>query len=205
MPIFVPYFCVMFAYIEGTLVQKEATFAIVDVQGVGYHLRISLPTFSALEVGKKTKLYTHLQVREDAHTLFGFRDLAEKKLFLDLVSVSGVGANTAMIILSSMSAKEIQEAIASENLRVIQGIKGIGIKTAQRLILELKDKIKKENAELGNTSPAQTGSLAKAEALQALLALGLSKPLAEKNLETVSKKHGDSLTVEEYIKHALRT
>lgn len=195
----------MFAYIEGTLIQKEATFAILDVQGVGYHLRISLPTFSALEVGKKTKLYTHLQVREDAHTLFGFTHLTEKKLFLDLVSVSGVGTNTAMIILSSMTAKEIQEAIASENLKVIQGIKGIGLKTAQRLILELKDKIKKENTELGNIAPAHTGSLAKAEALQALLALGLSKVLAEKNLETVAKKHGESLTVEEYIKHALRT
>lgn len=195
----------MFAYIEGTLVQKEATFAIIDVQGVGYQLRISLPTFSALEVGKKTKLHTHLQIREDAHTLFGFQDLGEKKLFLDLVSVSGVGANTAMIILSSMSAKEIQEAIVTENLRVIQGIKGIGLKTAQRLILELKDKIKKENIELGSTLPAHAGSLAKAEALQALLALGLTKPLAEKNLETISKKYGDSLTVEEYIKHALRS
>jgi Holliday junction DNA helicase RuvA len=174
------------------------------VQGVGYQLRISLPTFSLLEVGKKVKLHTHLQIREDAHTLFGFNDLAEKKLFLDLVSVSGVGANTAMIILSSMSAKEIQEAIVSENLRVIQGIKGIGVKTAQRLILELKDKIKKENAELGSTNPAQVGSLAKAEALQALIALGLAKPLAEKNLEAISKKMGDSLTVEEYIKYALR-
>ncbi len=195
----------MFAYIEGVLVQKEATFAIIDVQGIGYHLRISLPTFSMMEVGKKAKLHTHLQVREDAHTLFGFIDLAEKKLFLDLVSVSGVGTNTAMIILSSMSAKEIQEAIATENLKVIQGIKGIGIKTAQRLILELKDKIKKENIELGSASPAHIGSLAKAEALQALLALGLTKQLAEKNLDTVAKKHGDALTVEEYIKYALRT
>ena len=194
----------MFAYIEGVLVQKEATFAVLDVQGVGYHLRISLPTFSALEVGKKVKLFTHLQVREDAHTLFGFRDLAEKKLFLDLVSVSGVGANTALIILSSHTAQEIQQAIVSENLRVIQGIKGIGIKTAQRLILELKDKIKKENADLGSTLPASTASLAKAEALQALIALGIAKPLAEKNLEAITKKFGDNLTVEEYIKHALR-
>lgn len=194
----------MFAYIEGVLVQKEATFAVLDVQGVGYHLRISLPTFSALEVGKKVKLFTHLQVREDAHTLFGFRDLAEKKLFLDLVSVSGVGANTAMIILSSHTAQEIQQAIVSENLRLIQGIKGIGIKTAQRLILELKDKIKKENADLGSTLPANTASLAKAEALQALIALGIAKPLAEKNLEAITKKFGDNLTVEEYIKHALR-
>ncbi len=194
----------MFAYIEGLLVQKEATFAVLDVQGVGYYLRISLPTFSALEAGKKVKLFTHLQVREDAHTLYGFRDLAEKKLFLDLTSVSGVGANTAMIMLSSLSVQELQTAIVKEDQRTIQGIKGIGIKTAQRLILELKDKVKKENADLGSALPAHTASVAKVEALQALIALGIAKPLAEKNIEAVGKKHGDNLTVEEYIKHALR-
>jgi holliday junction DNA helicase RuvA len=193
----------MIAYLEGVLVHKEPAFLIIDIGGIGYQVRIALPTYSALELGKKCKLHTYLLVREDAHTLFGFLDLIEKKVFLDLISVSGIGANTALVILSSLSVKELQQAIAGENTKLIQGIKGIGLKTAQRLVLELKDKIKKDSPDMigiGGTSP----SLAKSEALAALIALGLAKPLAEKNIETVSKKYGENLSVEEYVRYALR-
>ena len=194
----------MIAYLEGLVVHKEASFVILDLQGVGYQVRIALPTYAALEVGKKFKLHTFMQVREDAHTLFGFKELAEKKIFLDLTSVSGIGANTALVILSSLSITEIKNAIASENVSTIQGIKGIGLKTAQRIILELKDKILKENVDIGTTSPANIGSLVRAEALQALIALGISKLVAEKNLEAIAKKHGTDLGVEDLIRYALK-
>jgi Holliday junction DNA helicase RuvA len=194
----------MIAYLEGILIQKEPTFVILDVGGVGYQVRIALPTFSALEVGKRSKLQTYLLIREDAHTLYGFLDIVEKKLFLDLLSVSGVGANTAMLILSSLSTSEIQSAIVNEKVNVIQSVKGIGLKTAQRLILELKDKIKKENLDAVGLVQAGSPSLAKSEALQALLALGLTKIMAEKNIETICKKHGDNLSVEEMIRYALK-
>ena len=155
-------------------------------------------------------MHTFLHIREDAHTLYGFIDNEEKKVFLDLISVSGIGAGTAMIILSSLSTAEIQEAIVREDVRTIQSIKGIGNKTAQRLILELKDKIKKENMELANTIVSSPGSdtqrklLAKNEAILALTALGIPKNTAEKNLETIIKKHGNNLSVEELIKLALK-
>ena len=155
-------------------------------------------------------MQTFLHIREDAHTLYGFIDNEEKKVFLDLISVSGIGAGTAMIILSSLSTAEIQEAIVREDVRTIQSIKGIGNKTAQRLILDLADKIKIKNMELANTIVSSPGSdtqrklLAKNEAILALTALGIPKNTAEKNLETIIKKHGNNLSVEELIKLALK-
>lgn len=196
----------MFAYIQGELVQKEATYVILDVQGVGYHIKVSLNTSSAIGEEKKCKLHTYLQVREDAHTLFGFWDLEEKKLFLDLISVSGIGTNTAMIMLSSLATADIQQAIISENIKVIQSIKGIGLKTAQRLVLELKDKIKKENIEtLGVGKVSHTARImVKNEAIEALMALGLPKTIADKNIETIIKQKGEDLKLEELIRFALK-
>jgi Holliday junction DNA helicase RuvA len=199
----------MIAYIEGKLVHREPAFVIIDIGGVGYQIRISLNTYSALPTSAQCKLFTYLHIREDAHTLYGFLENQEKNLFLDLISISGIGANTALMMLSSLTTSEIKQAIASENVRVIQSIKGIGTKTAQRVILELKDKIKKENLELDSNnlsqpSQAKSGLIAKDEALRGLVALGLPKAVAEKNLDTVIKKHGDNLSVEDFIKFALK-
>ena len=133
----------MIAYIDGKLTYKDPTYVIIDIGGLGYHIKISLQTYTVLREGERCRLHTFLHIKEDAHTLYGFAENAEKKLFMDLISVSGIGPNTAVMMLSSLSYAEIQNAIASEDLRTIQSIKGIGSKTAQRLLLELKDKIKK--------------------------------------------------------------
>jgi holliday junction DNA helicase RuvA len=196
----------MIAYVEGKLAYKDPAYAIVDVQGVGYEVRISLQTYSALpEVGQKCKVNTFLNIRDDAHILFGFAEQDEKVLFLDLVSVSGVGPATALVMLSSLSSLEIRQAIMNEDLRVVQSIKGIGSKTAQRVILELKDKMRKESL----TAPVPflsggTGGHARNEALAALVTLGIPKPAAEKSLDVIIKREGDQLSVEQLIKLALR-
>jgi holliday junction DNA helicase RuvA len=203
----------MIAYLDGKIAFKDTTFAIIDINGVGYQVRISIPTSTAIGDNKTFKLYTYLQVREDAHTLFGFADLAEKNLFLDLTSVSGVGSNTAIVILSAMTIYEIRQAIASDNYKLLQNVKGIGLKTAQRIVLELKDKIKREGVGGNSTTITQDAPTshtakmlnAKNEALSALVALGVARATAEKNIETVIKKLGADLSAEELIKQALRT
>ncbi|HEV7348266.1 Holliday junction branch migration protein RuvA [Telluribacter sp.] len=196
----------MIAYVEGKLAYKDPAYAIVDTQGVGYEVRISLQTYAALpEPGERCKLFTYLNIREDAHVLFGFAEPDEKLLFLDLVGVSGVGPSTALVMLSSLSSPEIRHAIMNEDVRVVQSIKGIGSKTAQRVILELKDKMRKEAL----TSPlpmlrGTSGSQVRNEALAALVTLGIPKPAAEKSVDTILKREGDGITVEQLIKLALR-
>ena len=196
----------MIAYLEGKVAYKDPAYAIIDVQDVGYEVRISLQTYSALpEVGQKSKVFTYLNIRDDAHVLFGFAEPDEKTLFLDLVGVSGVGPATALVMLSSLSSSEIRHAIMNEDLRVVQSIKGIGSKTAQRVILELKDKMRKDS--LASPVPflaGVTGGSVRSEALAALITLGLPKASAEKSLDTILKREGDGLTVEELIKLALR-
>ncbi len=193
----------MFAYISGKLAHKEPTFAVIDVQGVGYQISISLSTYTALPLSGQCKLHTHLQVREDAHNLYGFHELAEKNLFLLLISVSGIGANTALVMLSSMSVSEIQTAIASGDVKAVQSIKGIGLKTAQRVILELKDKLQKE---VGNVPAAAANqqSAIRDEAVLALITLGYAKNVAEKNVTKILKTKGNDVKVEEVIKEALK-
>ena len=152
------------------------------------------------------KLFTWLQVKEDAHTLFGFSGELEKQTFLELISVSGIGAGTALMMLSSLTPHEVRKAIATEDLRTIQAIKGIGAKTAQRVILELKDKMKKLEL-AGDFIPGSVASVSnniKQEALNALVTLGFTKAVAEKNIEAIVKQKGDHLTIEELIKLALR-
>lgn len=199
----------MIAYIDGKLVHKDPAFVIIDVQGVGYQLKISLNTYAALKnTPERCRLYTYLHIKEDAHTLYGFFDTDEKKLFLHLISVSGIGPGTALLALSSMPAVELQQAIATENLRVVQSIKGIGAKTAQRMILELRDKVRKEAIsqfpDMPDLVSINTHNTNRSEALSALVALGIAKPAAEKTLDTIIKRDGADLSVEDLIKRALK-
>ncbi len=198
----------MIAYLNGKLTYKDPTYVILDVGGVGYQVKISLQTFSALPApNEMCKLHTFLLIREDAHTLFGFAEADEKLLFEDLITVSGIGPSIAIVMLSSLSSGEIRHAIVAEDVRVIQNVKGIGIKTAQRAIIELKDKFKKESflggatsSNIFNTQNATTRN----EALTALVTLGIPRATAEKSLEVIIKREGTELTVEQLIKLALR-
>ncbi len=200
----------MIAFIEGSLVQKEPTYVIVNVGGIGYQIFVSINTSFGLQPQQKCKLYTYFLVREDAQLLYGFKDLAEKKLFLHLISVSGIGANTAMVILSSLSTSEILTAIVEEDIATIRQIKGIGLKTAQRLVLELKDKVSKELKSgkeqpiLPTTSTSLNTSAIKEEAILALITLGISRPSAEKNVASIWKSHQGTISLEDLIKHALK-
>ncbi|WP_226390347.1 Holliday junction branch migration protein RuvA [Penaeicola halotolerans] len=196
----------MIAYLKGKLAFKDPTYVIIDIQGIGYEAKISLNTYSKIKDEEQVMLLTYLHIKEDAHTLYGFKEATEKRLFLDLISISGVGPNTALMMLSSLSAEELKTAIASEDIRVIQGVKGIGAKTAQRIVLELKDKIKKEG--LSENWTQNTGShqnTSRAEALQALITLGIPKAAAEKNIEAIIKQKGNDISIEELIKLALKT
>ncbi len=195
----------MIAYIEGELTHKEPTHAVIEAAGVGYHIRISLNTYSSIKgINGKCKLHTHLQIKEDAHSLFGFFEITEKRVFQELISVSGIGPGTAMVMLSSIDAIGVQQAIASEDIRTIQGIKGIGAKTAQRVILELKDKMKKDLLTSDNQINTFSYNTKRNEALSALVTLGISKNIAEKNLDAIIKKEGENLSLEQLIKLALK-
>jgi Holliday junction DNA helicase RuvA len=195
----------MIAFLKAKLVHRDPTFVIVDVQGVGYQLQISLQTFSDIKEHENVMLHTHLNIREDAHVLFGFSSQAEKKLFQQLISVNGVGPSTAIIMLSYMNSNELKSAIVREDAVSLQAIKGIGGKTAQRVIIELRDKLKKETWE--ETQPAISlgaHNTMRNEALSALLTLGLPKAAAEKSVDTVLKKSGNTITLEDLVKQALK-
>lgn len=191
----------MITHIQGKLVEKNPTDVVVDCNGVGYLIHISLHTFSKLPTGENVKLFTHLQVREDSHTLYGFSGITEREIFRLLISVSGVGANTARTMLSSLSPKQVTEAIASNDVVVIQSVKGIGLKTAQRVILDLKDKILKVYG-LEDVS-AVSSNTNKNEALSALETLGFARKQAEKVCEKIIQENPDA-TVEAIIKQALK-
>lgn len=196
----------MIAFVEGKIVVKEPTHVVLETHGIGYEIKISLNTFSSLQGEASCRLFTHLNIKEDAHTLYGFKEMGEKKLFLELISISGVGPGTAMMMLSSMGVTDLVTAIASGDVRSVKSIKGIGEKTAQRIILELKDKVGKDLGQGMATLPSSpTGyNSLKAEALQALLTLGFQKPAAEKALEAVIKKEGNQISMEQLIKAALK-
>src|ERR1700743_1113254 len=193
----------MYAYIDGKLVFKSAAFVVIDAGGVGYHINISLNTYSRLGDAERCKLFTWLHVKEDAHTLYGFIDEGERRLFLHLISISGIGPNTGRMMLSSVTPEEIQNAIVSGNVSMIQRIKGIGPKSAQRIVLELQDKLKKEGPETLIHMPVN--KTAKDEALSALVTLGFAKQAAEKVLDQELAKNSGNLTVEQLIKFALKS
>lgn len=191
----------MIAHIQGRLVEKTPTDVVIDCQGVGYQLHISLHTFSLLPDSDQVRLFTHLQIKEDAHTLFGFMEKSERELFRLLISVSGIGAGIARTMLSSLEPRQIIQAIGSGDVVTIQGIKGIGAKTAQRVILDLKDKVLKLY-DIDEVS-ASSYNTNKEEALSALEVLGFNKKLAEKVVEKLVKEQPD-MTVETIIKQALK-
>jgi len=194
----------MIDYIKGDLTELNPAYAVIETTGIGYCIHISLPTYSALQQQKTAKLFIYESIREDAHVLFGFLTQAERQLFLLLISVSGIGANTARMILSSYSAQEIQEMIASGNVAALNSIKGIGTKTAQRIIVDLKDKIIKV-AGISEQLPinAPINSLMKDEAVSALVMLGFSSAMSQKAVTKILNEQPD-IQVEQVIKLALK-
>jgi Holliday junction DNA helicase RuvA len=193
----------MIAFLKGKLVHKEPAFVIIDVNGVGYQVNISLTTFSEIKDKEDIRLSTYLQVREDAHVLYGFSAESEKTMFQNLISVNGVGASTAMVVLSSLPPQELRSAIIREDAATLQGVKGIGGKTAQRIILELKDKLRKEPYEETAGIQHRGHNTMRHEALTALVTLGISKVAAEKSIDIVLRKSG-SITLEELVRQALK-
>jgi len=191
----------MYAYLTGKLTEVSPTEVVVENQGIGYHVNITVNTFASIKDLEQVKLYTHLVVREDAHILYGFADERERKLFQLLISVSGVGPNTARLILSSLTTEEAFNAITSGNISVLQSVKGIGGKTAQRIIVDLKDKLMKQ--EIGIEKVDVSHNTLKDEALSGLLILGFSKGMAEKALNKVLKQTQID-SVEGLIKEALK-
>ncbi|MBJ6368018.1 Holliday junction branch migration protein RuvA [Snuella sedimenti] len=191
----------MITHIQGRLVEKNPTNVVIDCNGVGYMLHISLHTFSQIPDGEHLKLFTHLQVKEDAHTLYGFASSAEREIFRLLISVSGIGAGIARTMLSSLTPKQVREGIASNDVVLIQSVKGIGAKTAQRVILDLKDKILKIY-DLDEVS-APEGNTNKNEALSALEVLGFVKKQAERVVDKIIVAQPDA-NVETIIKQALK-
>ena len=191
----------MITHLSGKLVEKNPTYAIVECNGVGYFLNISLHTFSLLPADENIKIYTHLQVKEDSHTLFGFMDKAEREIFLLLISISGIGPSIARTMLSSLNPTQVRDAIANGEVATIQGVKGIGAKTAQRVIVELKDKVLKVQNMDEVSLPSNNTT--KEEALSALEVLGFNRRQSEKVVDRVLSQE-TSLSVEDIIKRALK-
>lgn len=193
----------MIYHVEGKLVEKTPTYVVIDAGGVGYVMQISLNTFSKIGDSEKCKLFTEqMYVRDDMPRFYGFADVAERNLFRLLVSVSGVGGTSALLMLSSLSAAEIQNAIATANVAVIKSVKGIGEKTAQRVIVDLKDKMGK--GDLSAEIFSNVNNTLKEEALSALVMLGFNKQGADKVLDKIIRTEGTGQTVEQLIKSALK-
>lgn len=192
----------MFDYISGSIARLTPTHVVVDNSGLGYLMAISLQTYAAIDGKDKVKLFVHQVIREDAHLLYGFATEQEREVFLLLLSVSGVGAGTARLILSSLSVGELQQAIATDNVNTIKQVKGVGLKTAQRIVVDLRDKIFKESADSSQIFAASNNT-SRQEALSALTMLGFAKAAAEKTLDQIVKTEGE-LPVEQLIKHALK-
>ena len=192
----------MISFLKGNKVEIDASKVVIDVNGVGYKVNISLRTFSKIKDLKNLQIYTHLHVKEDAHTLYGFYNKIERNTFLSLVSISGVGPSTAIVILSSLSADELKLAILDSDVNKIKSVKGIGLKTAERIILELKDKInidEIEDIKLSNN----IGNTIRDEALSALSSLGISKNVVEHHIDSILEANKD-INLEDLIKEILK-
>jgi Holliday junction DNA helicase RuvA len=195
----------MIAYLKGAFVKKTPAAAVVDVGGVGYDVQISLNTYSKIQNLESGILLTHLLVREDAHILYGFFENAEKELFQHLIAVSGIGAGTARVMLSYMKPDEISRAIVQGNSKLLEGIKGIGRKTAERLVLELRDKLAKQPLETTDvTFSSWKGNSLETDALNALIALGINRQAADAAVQKVLQRE-EGLEVETVIKKALQS
>ena len=190
----------MITQLQGRLIEKHPTHVVIDCQGVGYEVNISLNTYGQIGNEENIRLYTHLQIREDAHTLYGFFQPVERSIFRLLISISGIGASIARTMLSSMTPVEIQQAIVQENLAAIKAVKGIGLKTAQRVLIELKDKI--QTVAGMDEIPVFKSNTIKEETLSALEVLGYPRRQAEKVIDNILQSEPDS-SVEALIKQAL--
>lgn len=199
---FSPIFATMFAYLDGKFVHKSPAQVHVDVNGVGYDVQISLNTFSRIQNLERGVLQVHLLVREDAHILYGFYDKGEKEMFLNLISVSGIGATTARMMLSYMRPEEITRSIVLGDTHALEKVKGVGKKTAERLVLELKDKLAKQPFDT-NISAMKNNTL-HSDALNALMALGIARNLADQAIQRVMQSDPSLASLEDVIKKALK-
>lgn len=196
----------MIAFIEGKIQESDPTHVVIAASGVGYHIHISLNTYTDIKDKESVRLHTHFHVKEDIQSLYGFSTARERETFRLLISINGVGPNTALMVLSTLNAAELQSAVLSNDVKAIQKVKGIGAKTAQRIILELKDKF--SGQEIGSdtdTSSQPSYNMVKEEALTALVTLGIPKSTAQRSLELAIKTADNTITVEELIKRALKT
>jgi Holliday junction DNA helicase RuvA len=194
----------MYAYIKGKLTFKSPTMVVIDTGGIGYELQISLHTWTAIEKKEEVLLWTELIVKEDSHTLFGFSQVDERQLFRLLISVSGIGPNTSRLILSAMEPDQARTAILTEDVAAFQSVKGVGPKTAKRVIIELKDKLEKTSDTAMHIPGSPGGGSGRVEALSALMALGFQKAQAEKALQKVSQRGKQPENTEEWLKEALK-
>jgi holliday junction DNA helicase RuvA len=193
----------MIAFLKGEFVKKTPSYIHVDVNGVGYEVQISLNTYSMIQDKDKGLLFTHLIVREDAHILFGFSSLSEKDMFLQLLAVSGIGANTARVMLSYMKPDELSRSIIQGNVKELEGIKGIGKKTAERIVVELRDKLAKQPIEFDLNISTSKGNTLTNDALNALVALGINRQAADQAIQK-ALAHDPTMGLELLIKKALQ-
>jgi Holliday junction DNA helicase RuvA len=194
----------MYAYLKGNITFRNPAYLVLEVQGVGYHVNIPLSTYTAVEGQDAATIYTHLIVREDAHTLYGFATQTERSMFVNLIGVTGVGATTAQLILSSMSVDEVRASIIGEQAHVLQKVKGIGAKSAKQIILDLKSKLSKETPDGPVLLPSYVDNSVREEAISALLALGFNRIAVQKAINNVTSTNPDVRKVEEIIRLALR-
>jgi Holliday junction DNA helicase RuvA len=192
----------MYAYLEGKFTMKNPAQVYVDINGVGYELSISLNTYAHIQNLDHGKLFTYLQIKEDGHTLYGFFDKGEKEIFIQLISVSGVGAATARMMLSHLKPDEVSKAIVQNNVKLLESVKGIGKKTAERLVLELRDKVNKAASD--PTIPLTTGNRLQQDALNALVSLGITRQQAETAIQKINNIDPNLTNLEDLIKKALK-
>ena len=195
----------MINYVKGKLAHKDPAYVVIDVNGIGYQIGISLNTFSAIGGNENIKLHTYFHVKEDIQALYGFYEENEREIFKALISISGIGPKSALIVLSTLSPEELKQAIMMEDVKTIQSVKGIGAKTAQRVVLELKDKVGKLDAQGSLNISANTYNTTKYEALSALTTLGIAKTSAEKAIDKFLKQAGGEASVENIIKAVLKS
>lgn len=194
----------MYAYLKGEITYRSPAFITLEVNGIGFHVNIPLSTFTALQGQERATVYTHLIVKEDSHTLFGFATQVERGMFVQLIGVTGVGATTAQLILSSMTVDEVRAAVIGEQAHLLQRVKGIGAKTAKQIILDLKNKLSKESPDAATLLPSMADSSVREEALSALMALGFNRIAVQKALNSVIGEHPNTSKVEDLVKLALK-
>ncbi len=194
----------MYAYLKGEITYRSPAFIVLETGGVGYHVNIPLSTYTAIQGQERCTIYTHLIVKEDSHTLFGFATQVERNMFVQLIGVTGVGATTAQLILSSMSVDEVRAAVIAEQAHLLQQVKGIGAKTAKQIILDLKNKLSKEAPEGPALLPSMMDNAVREEALSALLSLGFNRIAVQKALNAVIRDNPNTSKVEDLIKLAIK-